>query len=269
MTLGRTSGPSEGGAPRSKDDEREASLPRRLLAEAVGTFFLTFVAAGAEVVEVVTKGQLGSAARAVAPGVVVMALVYSLGDISGAHLNPVVTLAFATRGVFRWALVPAYWAAQLTAAAVAAVLLLVIFGDVAHLGATRVHVSSSTALSIEVVLTVLLVTVILNTATRARVVGPNAALAVGGTIVLCGLLGGPISGPSLNPARSLGPDLIAGYWTNAWVYSLGPVLGAMIAVALTAMLHPAKNADEVDAAEGAHRRARSAYPGSTGPPQWT
>jgi aquaporin Z len=157
----------------------------------------------------------------------------------------------------------------LTAAGGAAVLLLVIFGDVADLGATRTHVSSSTALSIEVVLTLLLVTVILNTATRASVVGPNAALAVGGTIVLCGLLAGPISGASLNPARSLGPDLIAGCWTNAWVYTVGPVLGAMIAMVLTAMLHPAKNADEVDAAEGAHRAVQSAYPGSTGPPQWT
>jgi aquaporin Z len=225
-------------------------MTRRLLAEFVGTFFLAFVAAGGEVIEVVTKGQLGGGAKAVAPGVVVMALIYSLGDVSGAHLNPAVTLAFATRGVFRWAIVPAYWAAQLSGAAGAAILLFVIFGDVADLGATRASVGSATALSIEVVLTLLLVTVILNTATRARVVGPNAALAVGGTIVLCGLLGGPISGASLNPARSFGPALISGHWTNAWIYTAGPLLGALIAVALTAMLHPTTNADEVDAAEG-------------------
>jgi aquaporin Z len=263
MTLGRTPGPSDGRV-RSKDEDREASLPRRLLAEAVGTLFLTFVAAGGEVIEVVTKGQLGSGAKAAAPGVVVMALIYSLGDVSGAHLNPAVTLAFAARGVFRWAVVPAYWAAQLTGASGAAVLLLVIFGNVADLGATRAHVSSATALSIEVVLALLLITVILNTATRARVVGPNAALAVGGTIVLCGLLGGPLSGASLNPARSFGPALVAGYWTNAWVYAAGPVMAAIIAVALTAMLHPAKSADEIDAAEGARLGGQPRAPDTVG-----
>jgi len=92
--------------------------------------------------------------------------------------------------------------------------------------------------------------VVLNTATRARVVGPNAAIAVGATIALCGLIGGPISGAAMNPARALGPQLVAGYWTHAWVYLAGPTLGALVAVAITAMLHPVKSEDEVDAAEG-------------------
>jgi aquaporin Z len=111
----------------------------------------------------------------------------------------------------------------------------------------------------EVILTSLLVLVVLNTATRARVVGPNAAIAVGGTIALCGLIGRPISGAAMNPARWLGPALVAGEWTHAWIYVAGPLTGAIIAVVLTAVLHPVKNADEVDAAEG-ERGARGRRP---------
>jgi glycerol uptake facilitator-like aquaporin len=156
-----------------------------LLAEAVGTFFLVSAAAGGEVVAVASKGQLGTAAKVAAPGIVVMAFIYALGDVSGAHFNPVVTLAFAVRGVFRWSCVPAYWIVQLAAAAVAALGLRALFGDVAHLGAPKPHVTEMKAVSVEAVLTLLLVLVILNTATRARVVGPNAAIAVGATIALC------------------------------------------------------------------------------------
>lgn len=257
-----SSGPSRGGTAESrrgeKREEREASLPRRLLAEAVGTFFLTLVAAGGEVVAVVSHGQVGTAAKVVAPGVVVMALVYSLGDVSGAHFNPAVTLAFAVRGVFRWSCVGSYWAVQLAAATAAAAALRAIFGDVADLGAPRAHLGSVKALSVEAALTSLLILVILNTATRARVVGPNAAVAVGGTIALCGLIGEPISGASMNPARAFGPELISAHWGHAWVYAVGPWLGALIAVALTAMLHPVINEEEVDAAEGRHEDGRPA-----------
>ena len=110
----------------------------------------------------------------------------------------------------------------------------------------------------EAALTTLLILVILNTATRARVVGPNAAVAVGGTIALCGLIGEPISGASMNPARAFGPELIAAHWAHAWVYTVGPCLGALIAVALTAMLHPGINEDEVDAAEGQNENSNHA-----------
>jgi aquaporin Z len=227
-------------------------LPRRLVAEAAGTFFLTLVAAGAEVVAVVSKGELGSAAKVVAPGVVVMALVYSMGDVSGAHFNPAVTLAFAIRGVFRWSCVAPYWGVQLVAATTAAIALRAVFGDVANLGAPVAHIATRKALPVEAALTLLLILVILNTATRARVVGPNAAIAVGGTIALCGLVGGPISGAAMNPARAFGPELIAGHWTGAWVYAAGPAIGVLLAVALTAILHPVTNKEEVDAAQGEH-----------------
>jgi aquaporin Z len=175
----------------------------RLLAEAVGTSFLVSAAAGGEVVAVVSKGQLGTAAKVAAPGIVVMAFIHVLGNVSGAHFNPVVNLAFAVRGVFRWSCVPAYWIVQLAAAAVAALGLRALFGDVAHLGAPKPHVTEMKAVSAEAVLTLLLVLVILNTATRARVVGPNAAIGVGATIALCGFIGEPISGAAMNRLYAL------------------------------------------------------------------
>jgi aquaporin Z len=259
-----TEGRASSGERRSaKRVEREASLPRRLLAEAVGTFFLVSAAAGGEVVAVVSKGQLGSAAKVLAPGVVVMAFIYSLGDVSGAHFNPVVTLAFAVRGVFRWSLVPAYWIVQLAAAGLAAAGLRALFGDVAHLGAPTPHIAAVKAASVEAVLTLLLVLVILNTATRARVVGPNAAIAVGGTIALCGFIGEPVSGAAMNPARAFGPELIAAHWDHAWVYALGAVVGALLAVALTAILHPVAGEDEVDAAQGKSEPGQHAVSSAT------
>jgi aquaporin Z len=250
-------------APRSETGEPEASLPRRMFAEALGAFFLTFVAAGGEVVASVTNGAVSDAAKVVAPGLVVMAMVYALGDVSGAHFNPAVTLAFAIRGVFRRSCVPAYWLAQLAAAAAAAAVLRALFGDVDHLGANQVrHVSAGGAVVVELLLTLILVTVILNTATRARVLGPNAAIAVGATIALCGLVAGPITGASMNPARSLGPAIVAGFGTDWWVYLVGPVAGAALAVAATAILHPGRHRREVDAAEGEHRdKARVELPG--------
>jgi aquaporin Z len=136
------------------------------------------------------------------------------------------------------------------AATLAAAGLRALFGDVAHLGAPQIHVAALKAVSVEAVLTLLLVLVILNTATRARVVGPNAAIAVGGTIALCGLIGGPLSGAAMNPARAFGPQLVSGHWSHAWIYLVGPCFGALAAVALTAMLHPVATKDEVDAAEG-------------------
>jgi aquaporin Z len=239
--------------PRDGSPKPEASLPRRLFAEVLGTFFLTFVAAGGEVVASVTNGAVSDAAKVVAPALVVMAFVYAVGDVSGAHFNPAVTLAFAIRGVFRRTNVPAYWLAQVGAAIGAAAILRALFGDVEHLGATQVrHVSSGGGLVIEMLLTLILVTVILNTATRARVLGPNAAIAVGATIALCGLVAGPITGASMNPARSMGPALVAGFGTDWWVYVVGPVIGAVLAVAATEILHPRRDGKEVDAAEGEH-----------------
>ncbi len=239
-------------AERIQDETPEASLPRRLVAEAIGAFFLTFVAAGGEVIATQTRGEVSNAAKFAAPGLVVAALIYALGDVSGAHFNPAVTLAFALRGVFRWSCVPAYWIAQLLAAITAAATLRAMFGDVANLGASHTPFGTATGLVTEILLSWLLLTVILNTATRARVLGPNAAIAVGATIACCGLFAGPVSGASMNPARSLGPALVAEHATNWWIYLVGPIVGAVVAVVATHIVHPARDSKEVDAAEGEH-----------------
>jgi aquaporin Z len=225
-------------------------LRRKLVAEAIGAFFLTFVAGGGEVMASVTNGEVSNVAKALAPGLVVMALVYSLGDVSGAQFNPAVTLAFSLRRVFRWREVPAYWITQLSAAVAAAVVLRVMFGNAARVGAPQVKYGVVTGLVTEILLTCLLVTVILNTATRARVLGPNAAIAVGATIGLCGLVAGPVSGASMNPARSLGPALVASYSAEWWVYLVGSIVGAVITVILTNAVHPVRDREEVAAAEG-------------------
>lgn len=226
--------PGPGGAP---------GFAVRLGAELIGAFALTFVAAGADTMARVSGDAVSVAARAVAPGLLVMALIYAIGDRSGAHFNPAVTLAFAIRRLFpaRWVL--PYWLAQLGGATLAAGLLLVLFGDAAAAGVSRPHVAGPTAVALELVLTAILATVILGTADRASLIGPNAAVAVGATIALCGLIAVPIEGASMNPARSLGPAVVNGELGDAWIYVLGPALGAVIAVAIARFLHGPPDAD--------------------------
>jgi aquaporin Z len=243
---------------RSHDEGLSPQVTRRLLAEAAGTFALTLVAAGAEVIAVASGAEVGHAARVTAPGLMVLALIYALGDVSGAHINPVVTLAFALRGVFPWARVPAYWLAQLAGAVGAAAFLALTFGRVAHLGATMPRLGVPASLAMEVVLTWLLVTVILGTATRHRIVGPNAAIAVGATVALCGLFAAPVSGASMNPARSLGPALVgatggdggSAAWQSVWIYVLGPIAGSVAAVLGMWLLKGSRGEGEQEAAGG-------------------
>lgn len=234
----------------ANDDGSLKDESRRLLAELLGTFALTLVAAGGEVIAVVSGGAVSPAARAVAPGLLVMAMIYTLGSESGAHFNPVVTLAFTLRQDFPWKRVPGYWGAQLIGAVLAALLLRALFGLVGNLGATVPHYGTIEALVMEVVLTFLLVTVILGTATNHRLTGPNAAIAVGGTIALCGLFAGPISGASMNPARSLGPFLVSGQLTDAWIYVVGPFAGALVAVGVAWLLRGRTTREAVETAKG-------------------
>jgi len=211
-------------------------MPVRLAAEAVGTFALTFVAAGGDVFANLTAGDVTPVARALAPGLVVMALIYAIGDRSGAHFNPAVTLAFALRRLFpaRW--VAGYWLAQIAGAVAAALLLRLLFGEVAGAGVTFPNIDPVVAVGIETVLTALLVTVILGTADRYSLIGPDAAIPVGATIAVCGLIALPIEGASMNPARSFGPALVALDFGSLWVYVVGPALGAAIAVAIAFVL---------------------------------
>lgn len=232
------------------DDEGALKALRPFVAELLGTFALTLAAAGGEVIAAVSGGEVGHAARAVAPGLVVMALIYAMGDCSGAHFNPAVTLAFALRRDFPLRRVPGYWAVQIGGAVCAALQLRSLFGNAAHLGATEPKHGSLPAFVMEIALSWLLLTVILGTATRYSLIGPNAALAVGGTIALCGLFAAPISGASMNPARSLGPLLVTGQWQHAWIYLAGPLLGSLIATLLMAFLHTQKDPGEEEAAKG-------------------
>jgi aquaporin Z len=223
---------------------------RRLLAEFFGTFALTLVAAGGAVFAATGAGGNGKAAQVVAPALLVMAMIYTVGDVSGAHFNPAVTLAFTLRGDFPWTRVPGYWAAQIAGAIVAAAVLRAMFGTIGHLGATMPNAGDTRAVIVEALLTLLLITVIIGTAAGHKLVGHNAALASGGVIALDGLFASPISGASMNPARSLGPDLVGGMMSTYWVYLLGPLIGALAAVGLATALDGRASRNERQAAIG-------------------
>jgi aquaporin Z len=221
----------------SRQDFDDPSLAyRRLFSELLGTFMLVLVAAGGGILH--AKGQISLSAAVVAPGVMVMAIILFMGAVSGAHLNPVVSLAFALRGDFSWKRVPGYVAVQLLGATLACLFLLVVFGNIAHLGATLPGPGYQDwqAFLLEVALTATLVSVILGTASAAQNVGTIGALAVGGYIALAGLWAAPVSGTSMNPARSFGPALVGGDWSALWVYVAGPITGAAIAVGCAVIL---------------------------------
>ena len=220
-----------------KPEVAQITLGRRLAAELIGTMALVFVAVGADAAAAVTGGAVGTAARAVAPAMMVAALIYAIGDVSGAHFNPVVTTAFAMKRLFPSRLVPAYWLAQLVGAVAGALVVRLLLGSAVEAGVSTPRVSLSSAVGFETVLTLLLVTVILGTADRARIVGADAALAVGATIALCGLVALPLEGASMNPARSLAPALVSGQLSDVWIYVIGPFVGAALAVAVNLVVH--------------------------------
>jgi aquaporin Z len=211
---------------------------RRLFSELLGTFLLVMAGAGAGVVTAVSHGQISRTAAVTAPGLTVMAVILFMGAISGAHLNPVVTMAFGLRGDFPWRRAFGYIVVQLLGATLACVLLWAVFGMVGNLGATvpGAGIHDWQAMIVELVLTAGLVSTILGTASSAQNVGALSALGVGGYIVLAGLWSSPISGASMNPARSFGPDLIRGDFNSYWVYLLGPFAGAILAVGISYIL---------------------------------
>ena len=211
---------------------------RRLFSEILGTFLLVLVGAGGSVVNAVSNGQISRAAAVTAPGLMVLAIILFMGGISGAHLNPAVSIAFATRGNFPWLRVPGYIIAQLVGSTLAVLLLRATFGTVGMLGATEPGpgISDWQAVVVEFVLTAGLVSTILGTASKAQNLGPISAFGVGAYIILAGLWSSPISGASMNPARSFGPDLVLWNFSNYWVYLVGPIAGALVAVGIAFIL---------------------------------
>jgi aquaporin Z len=205
---------------------------RRLFSELFGTFFLVLVGAGGAVVNATSHGAITRAAAVAAPGLMVMAIILFMGAVSGAHLNPAVSIAFAVRRDFPWRRVPGYVFVQLVGATLACLFLWAVFGKVGMLGATEpgAGISDWQAALTELVLTVGLVSTILGTASRAQNVGALSAVAVGGYIVLAGLWSSPISGASMNPGRSFAPDLVLANFSHYWVYLVGPIGGGLIAV---------------------------------------
>ncbi len=202
-------------------------LARLLAAEFVGTFALVFAGAGAIMVDAKT-GTLGHVGVAFSFGLVIMAMIYAVGHISGAHFNGAVTFAFALSRHFPWSRAAAYWAAQLAGAIVAAALLRGSLGDIAHVGATLPSGSQAQSFLWELVLSFFLMFVIMAVATDTRAVGEAAAIAIGGTVGLDAMFGGPISGASMNPMRSAGPALVSGDLHALWLYVVAPVLGASL-----------------------------------------
>jgi aquaporin Z len=227
---------------------------RRVFSELFGTFLLVTVAAGGAMVNARFGGHaIPGPALVVAPGLMVLAVILFMGAVSGAHLNPAVSVAFALRGNFPWRRLPMYVAAQFAGAVLATLVMRGLIGAHSTAGLTLPGpgISGPTAMLWEALLTTGLVSVILGAASGAQQIGAFAALAAGSYIALAGLFGAPVSGASMNPARSLGPALVLGTWTSWWVYLVGPLIGAVIAVAFAFVLRgPGGGKSGAQAAQG-------------------
>jgi aquaporin NIP len=203
---------------------------RKYAAEAFGTFALVFAGTGAVVIDAATGGGVTHVGVAVTFGLIVMAMIYAVGDVSGAHLNPAVTVGFWLARRLPGRCVLPYLVSQTAGACLASLLLLGLFGDTAHLGATLPRGSDCQSFVLEAVLTAILMFVVLCVSTRPKETGVLAGIAVGGVIALEAMFAGPICGASMNPARSVAPAVVSGHLTSLWVYVAGPLVGVAAAV---------------------------------------
>jgi aquaporin NIP len=207
----------------------------KLLSELLGTFTLVFAGTGAIVINDVSGGVIGHAGIALTFGLVVMAMIYTFGEVSGAHLNPAVTLGFAVAGRFEWKNVPGYVLAQIIGAVAASGVVHWLFPAHEKLGATLPAGSAMQSVVLELILTAILMLVILRISTGAKEKGITAGIAIGGVITLEAMFAGPICGASMNPVRSLAPALVSGHLEHLWIYLAAPTLGALLAVPLAKM----------------------------------
>ena len=217
------------GHPAAKAHSPRAWLPTRLAAEALGTYFLVFAATGAVAVDAVTHGSLGGIGMSLACGLVVFAMIEAVGDISGAHMNPAVSVGFALAGRFPWRQVPGYVAAQFVGAFAASFTVRALLPESPTLGEHSPHIIAPRAFALECLLGLLLMMTILGVTAKAKERGLQAGLAIGAAVFLGVLVAGPISGGSMNPVRSIAPGVVSGRTDELWIYVLAPMLGAAIA----------------------------------------
>jgi aquaporin Z len=215
-------------------------MARRYIAEAIGTFFLVFIGPGAVMVNAYSGGTIGHVGVALAFGFVVIAMIYALGHLSGAHINPAVTVAFWSTGRFPSAEVLPYLVAQCAGAAGASAVLRTTLGDVGHMGATLPTVPIPAAFGVEWLLSFALMLVIMAVATDERVSDGFAPIAVGLTVGFCAMMGGPLTGASMNPARSFGPAIVGSEWRGHWLYWVAPITGMLVAARSYELLRPAR-----------------------------
>ncbi|GAA4274161.1 MIP family channel protein [Aquimarina gracilis] len=217
---------------------------RKYISESIGTFSLIFCGTGAMTINEVTGGDVTHVGIAITWGLIVMAMIYAFGEISGAHFNPAVTIAFAYAKKFEWKEVPKYIIAQCVGAIVASSVLLFLFPESEFLGGTIPTVDSFRAFILELLLTYFLMVVIINVSTGSKEIGTMAGIAIGGIVLLEAMFAGPITKASMNPARSLGPALLSGHWEQQWLYFIAPIAGALLAVLTCKVVKPENCCDE-------------------------
>lgn len=219
---------------------------KKYIAEFIGTFSMVFCGTGAMAINEVTGGSVTHVGIAMTWGLIVMAMIYAFGDISGAHFNPAVTIAFAYAKKFAWKEVPKFIVAQILGAFLASFIVLFLFPDSETLGATIPTVSVWRAFVLELLLTFFLMVVIINVSTGSKEVGSIAGIAVGSVVLLEAMFAGPITNASMNPARSLAPNVVSGNIQDLWLYILAPILGALLAVVSCKLVKDENCCDEAN-----------------------
>ena len=217
---------------------------KKYISEFVGTFALIFCGTGAMTINEVTNGSIGHVGIAITWGLIVMAMIYAFGEISGAHFNPAVSISFAYAKKFPWKEVPKYIVAQILGAVAASLLLLFLFPGSEFYGATIPSTDAMRAFVLELLLTFFLMVTIINVSTGSKEVGVMAGIAIGGVVLLEAMFAGPITKASMNPARSIAPALVSGHLEHLWLYIVAPVIGALLAVATCKLVKDDNCCDE-------------------------
>ena len=219
-------------------------MSKRLISEIIATFALVFCGTGAMVINDFTGGSVTHVGVAITFGLIVMGMIYAFGDISGAHMNPAVTIGFAYAKKFPWKEVPAYVLAQLIGAFLASGLLLYLFPESETLGATLPGLSAMKVFIFEIILTFFLMVVIINVSTGSKEIGVVAGIAIGSIVLLEAMFAGPITGASMNPARSIAPAVVSGNLADLWIYIFAPIIGCLLAVVSCKLVKSEQCCDE-------------------------